>query len=267
MAYTRTPNTVIAGQGLKQNPAPAPLAPAGALPVVLDADVATTATLGSVIIGANILITPEGVISVADPGTGPQGPSGDTGPQGPQGVTGPQGPQGPSGDTGPQGPQGVTGPQGPSGDTGPQGPQGITGPQGPQGVAGAQGPQGSQGLQGITGPQGPQGVTGPQGPQGSRGPQGPKGDDCDDKYNVKITAVNYTATATDYFVCTTDNDADITLPVGVAGKVYVIKNRSFGSIKVNTSGGQNIDGASSKTLGTNVSLMVIFDGTHWDIIF
>ena len=79
--------------------------------------------------------------------------------------------------------------------------------------------------------------------------------------------MNYTATATDYFVCTTDNDADITLPVGVAGKVYVIKNRSFGSIKVNTSGGQNIDGASSKTLGTNVSLMVIFDGTHWDIIF
>jgi hypothetical protein len=79
--------------------------------------------------------------------------------------------------------------------------------------------------------------------------------------------VDYTATATDYFICTTDNDADITLPVGVAGKVYVIKNRSFGSIKVNTSGGQNIDGASSKTLGTNVSLMVIFDGTHWDIIF
>jgi hypothetical protein len=291
MAYTRTPNTVIAGQGLKQNPAPAPLAPAGAIPVVLDADVATTATLGSVIIGANILITPEGVISVADPGTGPQGPSGVegpqgvtgpqgpsgdtgpqgpqgvTGPQGPQGVTGPQGPQGPSGDTGPQGSQGVAGAQGPQGITGPQGPQGITGPQGPQGVAGAQGPQGitgPQGPQGVAGAQGPQGITGPQ---GSRGPQGPKGDDCDDKYNVKITAVNYTATATDYFVCITDNDADITLPVGVAGKVYVIKNRSFGSIKVNTSGGQNIDGASSKTLGTNVSLMVIFDGTHWDIIF
>ena len=246
MAYTRTPNTVIAGQGLKQSPQPVPLAPAGALPVVLDADIASTATLGSVIIGANILITPEGVISVADPGTGPQGPSGV---EGPQGVTGPQGPQGPSGDTGPQGPSGVAGPQGPQGVAGPQGPQGVTGPQGPQGS------------------RGPQGVTGPQGPQGVAGPQGPKGDDCDDKYNVKITAVDYTATATDYFVCITDNDADITLPVGVAGKVYVIKNRSLGSIKVNTSGGQNIDGASSKTLGTNVSLMVIFDGTHWDIIF
>ena len=65
MAYTRTPNTVIAGQGLKQNPAPAPLAPAGALPVVLDADIATTTSLGVVQVGSGLSITPEGVLSAS----------------------------------------------------------------------------------------------------------------------------------------------------------------------------------------------------------
>lgn len=64
MAYTRQPNTTKAGRGLKQNPTPSPLSPSGALPVVLDAEIATTSTLGMVIIGNGINVTPEGVISV-----------------------------------------------------------------------------------------------------------------------------------------------------------------------------------------------------------
>lgn len=64
MAYTRPPNTTKAGRGLKQNPAPSPLSPSGALPVTLDAEIATTATLGMVIVGDGINVTPDGVISV-----------------------------------------------------------------------------------------------------------------------------------------------------------------------------------------------------------
>lgn len=64
MAYTRNPNSVIAGVGLLQTPEPIPLTPAGILPVILDAKVATTTSLGVVQIGNNIQVTPEGVISV-----------------------------------------------------------------------------------------------------------------------------------------------------------------------------------------------------------
>ena len=103
MTYIRPPNTVLAGQALKQNPPPSPLAPAGVLPVTLDAEIATTSSLGVVQIGNNISVTPEGVISVADPIPGPPGP---------QGETGPQGPPGPQGETGPQGPPGPPGPGG-----------------------------------------------------------------------------------------------------------------------------------------------------------
>jgi hypothetical protein len=64
MAYTRTPNSILAGVGLVQTPSPTPLAPAGSLPVLLDAKIATTTSLGIVQIGDNIQVTPEGIIYV-----------------------------------------------------------------------------------------------------------------------------------------------------------------------------------------------------------
>ena len=77
-----------------------------------------------------------GEVSIANPGTGPVGPTG------------------PDGATGPQGPQGI---------------QGLTGPDGPTGLDGATGPQGNTGLDGATGPQGPEGNPGADytGPTGS----------------------------------------------------------------------------------------------------
>ena len=69
MAYTRPPAVTRAGQGLKQTPLPPTQAIA---PVVLDAEIATTTTLGVVKIGANISVTPDGTIS-ANGGSG--GPS------------------------------------------------------------------------------------------------------------------------------------------------------------------------------------------------
>lgn len=84
--------------------------------------------------------------------------------------------------------------------------------------------------------------------------------------NVKLTNIDYTATADDYYIGATKKDIDITLPLGETGKVYVIKNQISGNIKVNGSSGQKIDTASDVALGTNDSLTVVFDGTRWNVI-
>ena len=156
MAYNRLPQTVLAGIALKQNPLPTIVQPAGIIPVTLDADVATTTSLGVVQVGSGLTITPSGILS-------------------------------------------------------------ATG--------------GSSSL-----------------------------------INVKLTSTDYTATASDYFIGATKKDIDITLPLGVTGKVYIIKNQASGNIKVKASGGQKIDTASDKTLGTEDSLVVVFDGIRWNLI-
>jgi|LauGreDrversion4_2_1035121.scaffolds.fasta_scaffold05552_4 hypothetical protein len=87
-----------------------------------------------------------------------------------------------------------------------------------------------------------------------------------DLLNVKLTSIDYTATATDYYIGATKKDIEITLPLGVTGKVYIVKNQVSGNIKVKASGSQKIDTASDKTLGTESSIIVVFDGTRWNII-
>ena len=67
MAYSRNPNSVIAGNAIKQNPLPSTTSPAGVLPVVLDAVIASKTELGVAQIGDNIDVTPEGIISVTFP--------------------------------------------------------------------------------------------------------------------------------------------------------------------------------------------------------
>jgi hypothetical protein len=84
--------------------------------------------------------------------------------------------------------------------------------------------------------------------------------------NVTLTNVDYTATATDYYIGATKKDINITLPLGVIGKVYIVKNQVSGNIKVKAAGGQKIDTASDKTLGTDDSIVVVFDGTRWNVI-
>jgi hypothetical protein len=87
-----------------------------------------------------------------------------------------------------------------------------------------------------------------------------------DIINVKLTAVDYTALLTDYYIGATKKDIDITLPLGVVGKVYIIKNQVSGNIEVKGTSGQKIDTSSDKTLGTEASIIVVFDGTRWNII-
>ena len=87
-----------------------------------------------------------------------------------------------------------------------------------------------------------------------------------DIINVTLTGVDYTALLTDYYIGATKKDIEITLPLGVVGKVYVIKNQASGNIKVEGTAGQKLDTASSKTLGSEAAIICVFDGTRWNII-
>lgn len=85
-------------------------------------------------------------------------------------------------------------------------------------------------------------------------------------FAVKIITANYTPTANDYYIGAIKKEITVTLPKGVTGKVYVVKNQENGEITVTGTAGQKIDGFSSQKLSTNKSLMLIFDGTEWQSI-
>ena len=85
-------------------------------------------------------------------------------------------------------------------------------------------------------------------------------------FAVKIITANYIAIANDYYIGAIKKDITITLPTGVTGKVYVVKNEENGEITVTGTAGQKIDGSISEKLSTNKSLMVIFNGTEWQSI-
>ena len=84
--------------------------------------------------------------------------------------------------------------------------------------------------------------------------------------NVSLVAVDYTATIDNYYIGATKNSIIITLPFGVAGKVFIIKNQVAGNIKVQGTGGELLDGAAFKTLGSDASLIAVFDGFRWNLV-
>lgn len=84
--------------------------------------------------------------------------------------------------------------------------------------------------------------------------------------NVYLTNVSYLASADDYYIGATNNNITITLPLGTVGKVYIVKNQVPGNITVTGTGAQKLDTSNSKSLGTNDSIVVVFDGTRWNII-
>ena len=83
---------------------------------------------------------------------------------------------------------------------------------------------------------------------------------------VKLTSTNYTATADDYYIGATVGNITITLPLGILGQEYIVKNQVNGSITLTGTSGQTIDASASKILGAQDSIDVIFDGTRWNII-
>jgi hypothetical protein len=81
------------------------------------------------------------------------------------------------------------------------------------------------------------------------------------------TAVDKTAGANDGYIGVTANPTTITLPAGVTGKVYTIKNEaSSGTTTVTGTSSEKIDGSNNKTLSANASLTVVFRASQWRVI-
>jgi hypothetical protein len=78
---------------------------------------------------------------------------------------------------------------------------------------------------------------------------------------------NYTVQAGDYTINCTANTFNVTLlsAVGITGQIFIIKNRGGGTITVNTTSSQTIDGSATQTLTTNQSIQVQSDGANWVI--
>jgi hypothetical protein len=81
------------------------------------------------------------------------------------------------------------------------------------------------------------------------------------------TAIAYTASATDEYIGVTVNPTIVTLPTGVTGKTYIVKNEGAGGVTTVTGTlAQLLDGTLTKNLGNNASLSVVFRAGAWRII-
>lgn len=157
MSYNRPPNVVVAGRALKQTPPASTISPPGILPVSLDADIATTSSLGVVQVGSGLSITPSGVLSATGGGSS--------------------------------------------------------------------------------------------------------------LINVQLVSYDYTPTPTDEYIGCVKKNIVITLPLGIVGKLYIVKNQSDdGNVKVTGTAGQLLDTSTFKTLGNQGMLLALFVGSHWSLI-
>lgn len=68
MSYSRQPNTVFAGIALKQTPSSNTIAPSGVVPVTLNAEIATTSSLGVVKVGSGLSVSPSGLLTAVSSG-------------------------------------------------------------------------------------------------------------------------------------------------------------------------------------------------------
>lgn len=81
------------------------------------------------------------------------------------------------------------------------------------------------------------------------------------------TSANYTALATDEYIGVTANPALITLPAGVVGKTYIIKNEAAtGQTTIKGTGAEFIDGTATKVLSSYASMSVVFRNGKWNVI-
>jgi hypothetical protein len=81
------------------------------------------------------------------------------------------------------------------------------------------------------------------------------------------TSNNYTALSTDEYIGATANSITITLPTGVTGKSYLVKNEGAGgSVTVSATGPDKIDSSPNKSLSNNASLSVVYRAGAWRII-
>lgn len=88
---------------------------------------------------------------------------------------------------------------------------------------------------------------------------------------TNVTTPTYTALATDYFLCvdTATTPVTITLPTGILGTVYIIKDCSGDAVTnpITVQGtGQTVDGSTATVNTPYGSISLIFNGTEWSIV-
>lgn len=88
---------------------------------------------------------------------------------------------------------------------------------------------------------------------------------------TEVTTPEYTATAEDYFLCVDHaGQVVITLPTGILGTVYIVKdcsgNASVANPIIVQGTAQNVDGATSTINTPYGSLSFIFNGSEWSIV-
>jgi hypothetical protein len=83
-------------------------------------------------------------------------------------------------------------------------------------------------------------------------------------FPYSAVTTTYTINRSNYLVDCTTGTFTVTLPtsVGIAGQIFVIKNSGSGTITLATTGGQTIDGSSTKTLTQYGSITVQSDGSN-----
>ena len=87
--------------------------------------------------------------------------------------------------------------------------------------------------------------------------------------NTTGQGANYTITAADEYVGATGaGQTTLTLPAGITGTLYYIKNEKTNASKatVACTGADTIDGASSKELSQNASIIVVYRAGVWRIV-
>ena len=85
-------------------------------------------------------------------------------------------------------------------------------------------------------------------------------------YAAKTTT--YAAAKTDHIINCTSGTFNVTLPTAVSdtGREFIIKNSGAGTITVDTTSSQTIDGGSSVALAQYESVTVISDGANWIVV-
>ena len=85
--------------------------------------------------------------------------------------------------------------------------------------------------------------------------------------NTRGTAVSSNVTATDEYVGATTGGITLTLPVGITGTQYILKNEAgSGVVTVAATGPNTIDGSATKNMAANASITVVFRAGAWRII-
>ena len=89
----------------------------------------------------------------------------------------------------------------------------------------------------------------------------------------KVISQNYTATASDHMIFVNAGQSSITLSlptaVGIAGRQYIIKRvdgNGQNQVTVDPNGSQTIEGAVTKSIENQNSIVIVSDNSNWWIV-